>query len=96
MKINEETTKKLMTEMIQACDKQEEREEKLLEMGITVEIYGGFDAFFDTLFNNQEMGADIWGIILDRSKPVEERVEELIKIYDKQDETLENGDEKNA
>ena len=82
MKINEELTKKLMTGMIQACDKQEEREEKLLEMGITVEIYSGIDIFFDTLFNNQEMNADIWGIILDRSKPVEERVEELIEIYD--------------
>ncbi len=82
MIINEELTKKLMTEMIQASDKQEEREEKLLEMGITVEIYSGIDIFFDTLFNNQEMNADIWGIILDRSKPVEERVEELIEIYD--------------
>lgn len=82
MKIDEELTKKLMCKMIQACDEAEEREEALLELGITVEIYSGIDIFFDTLFNNQEMNADIWGIILDRSKPVEERVEELIEIFD--------------
>ena len=32
MKINEETTKKLMKEMIQASDKVEEREDQLLDM----------------------------------------------------------------
>lgn len=96
MKIDEELTKKLITEMIHACDEAEEREEKLLEMGITVEIYSGIDVFFETLFGEKTFSEGIWDIILDRNRPIEERVEELIKIYDKQDETLENGDEKNA
>ena len=94
MKIDEVLTKKLITEMIQACDKVEEREEQLLEMGITISYYDSTEYFFKTLFNG--CNVDYWDIILDRSKPVEERVEELIEIYDKQDETLENGDEKNA
>ena len=82
MKINEELTKKLMAEMIQACDKQEEREEKLLEMGITLEVYNGIDVFFDTIFDEKAFEEEIWEIILDRNKSVEERVEELIEIYD--------------
>lgn len=91
MKINEETTKKLMTEMIQACDKVEEREERLLEMGITISYYDSTEYFFKTLFKGCDV--DYWDIILDRSKPVEERVEELIKIYDKQDETFGCGED---
>ena len=91
MKINEELTKKLMTEMIQASDKVEEREDQLLEMGISISYYDSTEYFFKTLFKGCDV--DYWDIILDRSKPVEERVEELIKIYDKQDETFGYGED---
>ena len=91
MKINEELTKKLMTEMIQASDKVEEREDQLLEMGISISYYDSTEYFFKTLFKGCDV--DYWDIILDRSKPVEERVEELIKIYDKQDETFGCGED---
>ena len=91
MKINEETTKKLMKEMIQASDKVEEREDQLLDMGITISYYDSTEYFFKTLFDDCDV--DYWDIILDRSKPVEERVEELIKIYDKQDETFGCGED---
>ena len=80
MKINEETTKKLMTEMVHAVDMVEEREEKLLDMGITISYFDGTEYFFKTLF--KDCNVDYWDIILDREKSVEERVEELIKIYD--------------
>lgn len=85
MKINEEMTKKLITEMIQASDKAEEREEKLLELGITIDIYSGIDTFFDTLFDEKAGSEEIWEIVLDRNKSIEERAEILIDIYDKQD-----------
>lgn len=91
MKINEELTKKLMTEMIQASDKVEEREDQLLEMGISISYFDSTEYFFKTLFKGCDV--DYWDIILDRSKPVEERVEELIKIYDKQDETFGCGED---
>lgn len=80
MKINEEMTKKLMTEMIQASDKVEEREDQLLDMGISISYYDSTEYFFKTLFDDCKV--DYWDIILDRSKPVEERVEELIEIFD--------------
>lgn len=91
MKIDEELTKKLMTEMIQASDKVEEREDQLLKMGISISYYDSTEYFFKTLFKGCDV--DYWDIILDRSKPVEERVEELIKIYDKQDETFGCGED---
>lgn len=91
MKIDEELTKKLITEMIQASDKVEEREDQLLDMGISISYYDSTVYFFKTLFKGCDV--DYWDIILDRSKPVEERVEELIKIYDKQDETFGCGED---
>ena len=79
MTINEEVTKKLMTEMILACDENEKREESLLEMGITVSFLTGVDAFFNVLFKGSE--EDYWDIILDRSESVTDRVERLMEIY---------------
>ena len=90
MTINEEVTKKLMTEMIHAVDMVEEREEKLLDMGITISYFDGTEYFFKTLF--KDCNVDYWDIILDREKSVEERVEELIKIYDGSHETFGCGE----
>lgn len=91
MKINEELTKKLMTEMIQAVDMVEEREEKLLDLGITISYYDGTEYFFKTLFKGCDV--DYWEIILDRKMSIEERVEELIKIYDGKHETFGYGED---